>query len=150
MGMHLAVIEFARNVLGLEGADSSEWNEDTPYPVIDMMPEQKDLESTNGKMRKGLYPCKIEEDTLAMDIYKDEIIYERHRHKYELNIEYIDRLEEKGLVISGASPDQRLAEIIELKDHPWFLGVNFHPEFKSRPTNPHPIFREFVRVVKGD
>lgn len=150
MGMHLAVIEFARNVLGLEGADSSEWNENTPYPVIDMMSEQKDLEATNGKMRKGLYPCKIEEDTLAMDIYNDEIIYERHRHKYELNIEYIDRLEEKGLVISGASPDQRLVEIIELKDHPWFVGVNFHPEFKSRPTNPHPLFREFVKVVKGE
>lgn len=150
MGMQLAVIEFARNVEGLKGADSSEWNADTLYPVIDLMPEQKDLESTNGKMRKGLYPCKIEENTLAMDIYMEEIIYERHRHKYELNNEYRERLESKGLIISGVSPDQRLVEIIELKDHPWFIAVNFHPEFKSRPTNVHPLFREFVKVVKGE
>lgn len=149
MGMQLAVIEFARNVLGLKDADSTEWNKDTPYPVIDLMPEQKDLEYFNGNARKGLYPCRIEEDTLAMDIYDDEIIYERHRHIYELNNEYRESLEEKGIVISGVSPDQRLVEIIELKDHPWFVGVNFHPEFKSRPTNAHPLFREFVKVVKA-
>lgn len=149
MGMQLAVIEFARNVAGLKGADSTEWNPDTPYPVIDLMPEQKDLEATNGKMRKGLYPCKVEDNTLAMYIYNEEIIYERHRHKYEFNNEYRERFQSKGLIISGKSPDQRLVEIVELKDHPWFLGVNFHPEFKSRPTNVHPIFKEFVKVVKG-
>ena len=112
------------------------------------MPEQKDLEAMNGKMRLGLYPCKISEGTLAKTIYEEEIIYERHRHRYEVNNEYRDKLIEKGLVISGLSPDERLVEIIELKDHPWFIGVNYHPEFKSRPTKAHPLFREFIKASK--
>lgn len=148
LGMQLAVIEYARNVLGLEGAHGTEWEPDTKYPIVDLMPEQKDMEALNGEMRLGLYPCKISENTLAKKIYKDEIIYERHRHRYEINNEYRDRLIEKGLIVSGLSPDERLIEIIELPDHPWFIGVNFHPEFKSRPINPHPIFNEFVRFIK--
>lgn len=150
LGMQLAVIEFARNVIGLEGAHGTEWEPDTPYPVIDLMPEQKDVEALNGKMRLGLYPCKIAEGTLAREIYHDEIIYERHRHKYEVNNEYRKILTDNGLVISGLSPDERLVEMIELKDHPWFIGVNFHPEYKSRPTNAHPLFREFIKAVKKE
>lgn len=148
LGMQLAVIEYARNIVGLQGASGTEWNPQTPYPVIDLMPEQKDLEAMNGKMRLGLYPCKISEGTLAKTIYEEEIIYERHRHRYEVNNEYRDKLIEKGLVISGLSPDERLVEIIELKDHPWFIGVNYHPEFKSRPTKAHPLFREFIKASK--
>lgn len=147
LGMQLAVIDFARNILQLQGANSSEWDKNTMYPVIDLMPEQKDLEVMNGDMRLGLYPCKIAEGTKAMEIYKDELIYERHRHKYEVNNEFRDRLVEKGLVISGISPDERLVEIVELKDHPWFVGVNFHPEFKSRPTRCHPLFKEFIAAA---
>ena len=145
-GMQLAVVEFARNVAGFKGAHSSEIDPETPYPVIDLMPEQKDAEATNGSMRLGLYPCKIKEDTMAYKIYNDEIIYERHRHKYEFNNEFRDRLVEEGLVISGVSPDERLVEMVELKNHPWFVGVQFHPEFKSRPTKAHPLFRDFIRA----
>ncbi|MEW8972598.1 MAG: CTP synthase [Tissierellaceae bacterium] len=148
LGMQLAVIEYARNVLGLEDANGTEWDPDTKYPIIDLMPEQKDLEALNGKMRLGLYPCKISENTLAREIYNEEIIYERHRHRYEVNNQYRDKLEEKGLNISGVSPDERMIEIVEMKDHPWFIGVNFHPEFKSRPTKAHPLFREFIRATK--
>lgn len=148
LGMQLAVIEYARNVLGLEDANGTEWDPDTKYPIIDLMPEQKDLEALNGKMRLGLYPCKISENTLAREIYNEEIIYERHRHRYEVNNQYRDKLEEKGLTISGVSPDERMIEIVEIKDHPWFIGVNFHPEFKSRPTKAHPLFREFIRATK--
>jgi CTP synthase len=144
LGMQLAVIDFARNVAGIKEASGSEWDPDTKYPVIGLMPELIDLEATNGHMRLGLHPCKLAFNTKVMDIYKDEIIYERHRHKYEFNNEYKHDLEEKGLVISGTSPDERLVEIIELNDHPWFVGVIFHPEFKSRPTKAHPLFREFI------
>lgn len=149
LGMQLAVIEYARNVLGLENANGTEWDPDTEYPVIDLMPEQKDLEALNGKMRLGLYPCKIKEGTLAKEIYNEEIIYERHRHRHEVNNEYREKLIDKGLVVSGMSPDERLVEIIELKDHPWYIGVNFHPEFKSRPTKAHPLFREFIKATKN-
>ena len=149
MGMQLAVVEYARNVLGLEGANGTEWNPDTQYPVIDLLPEQKDEEALNGKMRLGLYPCKIAEGTLAKEIYGEEIIYERHRHRYEVNNEYVDDLMERGLVVSGLSPDERFVEMIEIGEHPWFVGVNFHPEYKSRPTNAHPLFREFIRAVKA-
>lgn len=148
LGAQLAVIEYARNVVGLEGANGTEWEPDTKYPVIDLLPEHRDLEVSNGTMRLGLHPCKIEEDSFAMEAYQDEIIYERHRHRYEINNEYRDRLVEEGLVISGLSPDERLVEIIEVKDHPWFVGVQFHPEFKSRPTKAHPLFRDFIKVVK--
>ncbi len=150
LGMQLAVVEFARNVVGLKGAHSSELNPSTPYPVIDLMPEQQDIDTLGGTMRLGLYPCKLRKDTKAMDIYGDEIIYERHRHRYEFNNQYRKKLMEKGLVVSGVSPDERLVEIIELKDHPWFVGVQFHPEFKSRPTKAHPLFREFIKACKED
>ncbi|CAK7064437.1 CTP synthase [Tissierella carlieri] len=147
LGMQLAVIEFARNVANLKGAHSSELNSSTDYPVIDLMPEQKDIDTLGGTMRLGLYPCKIKEDTKAFEIYNDEIIYERHRHRYEFNNEYRDKLEEEGLVIAGVSPDERLVEMIELKDHPWFVAVQYHPEFKSRPTKAHPLFREFIKAA---
>lgn len=144
--MQLAVVDFARNILNMKDACSTEWDSDTSFPVIDVMPEQKDLAKPNG-MRLGLYPCKIAFGSKVMDIYKDEIIYERHRHKYEFNNEFRDKFLENGLVISGLSPDERLVEIIELKDHPWFVGVQFHPEFKSRPTRCHPLFRDFIRAT---
>ena len=147
LGMQLAVIEFARNVVGLHDAHSSELDPDTSHPVIDLMPEQRDVDSLGGTMRLGLYPCKIKENTKALEIYNDEIIYERHRHRYEFNNEYRERLEEAGLVISGVSPDERLVEIVELKDHPWFVAVQYHPEFKSRPTKAHPLFRDFIKAT---
>jgi len=147
LGMQCAVIEFARNVCGMKGAHSTEFDPDTPFPVIDLLPEQKDIEELGGTMRLGLYPCKLTEGTLTYSAYQDELIYERHRHRYEFNNEYRETLTKKGLVISGVSPDDRLVEIIELKDHPWFVGTQFHPEFKSRPNRPHPLFREFVRAA---
>ncbi|NLY43055.1 MAG: CTP synthase [Clostridiaceae bacterium] len=146
LGMQLAVVEFARNVVGLKDAHSSELNPHTPHPVIDLMPEQKDIEDMGGTMRLGLYPCKIAENTNTYKAYQDELIYERHRHRYEVSNEYREQLKEKGMIIAGLSPDERLVEIIELPDHPWFIGVQFHPEFKSRPNRPHPLFREFIRV----
>ncbi len=142
LGMQLAVVEFARNVLGLKDAHSSELNPETKHPVIDLMPEQKDIEDMGGTMRLGIYPCKIYEGTKAHEAYGDDLIYERHRHRYEFNNHYREMLTEAGLVISGISPDERLVEIIELKDHPWFVAGQFHPEFKSRPTKAHPLFRE--------
>ncbi|HSH35158.1 CTP synthase, partial [Schnuerera sp.] len=148
LGMQLTVVEFARNVVGLKEAHSTEINPNTPFPVIDLMPEQKDIELTNGSMRLGLYPCKLAKGSKAMDIYKEELIYERHRHRHELNNQFRDKLEEEGLLMSGLSPDERLVEIVELKDHPWFIGVQFHPEFKSRPTKAHPLFKDFIRAAK--
>ena len=147
LGMQLAVVEFARNVAGLTDAQSSEFRQDTPHPVIDIMPEQKDIEDKGGTMRLGLYPCKLSPDTNAQAAYGENLIYERHRHRYEVNNSYRDELIENGLVISGISPDERLVEMIELKDHPWYVGCQFHPEFKSRPTRPHPLFREFVKAA---
>ncbi len=144
LGMQLAVVEFARNVAGMEGAHSSELDESTLYPVIDLMPEQKDIDKKGGTMRLGLYPCKIQGDTFIETAYGESLIYERHRHRYEVNNEFRDRLQEKGLIFSGLSPDERLVEAIELKDHPWYVAVQYHPELKSRPTNPHPLFRDFV------
>jgi len=148
LGMQLAVVEFARNVVGLKGANSSELNPDTEYPVIDIMPDQKDIENKGGTMRLGQYPCKIYEGTKSKEIYGEELIHERHRHRYEFNNEYKDQLTAAGLVIGGISPDERLVEIIELKDHPWFVAGQFHPEFKSRPTRPHPLFKDFIRASK--
>lgn len=146
LGMQMAVIEFARNVAGLSTAHSSEFEPDTKFPVIDLMPEQRDIDEKGGTMRLGLYPCKIKEGSKAYEIYKDELIYERHRHRYEFNNEFREKLTSKGLVLSGLSPSERLVEIVELPDHPWFVGVQFHPEFKSRPNRPHPLFREFIRA----
>jgi len=144
LGMQLAVVEFARNVGGLKDADSAEFNPETPYPVIDLLPEQKEIANKGGTMRLGLYPCRLQPGTKAYQAYGEEIIYERHRHRYEFNNSYRAELTARGLVISGASPDDRLIEIIELADHPWFVASQFHPEFKSRPNRPHPLFRDFV------
>ncbi len=144
LGMQLAVIEFARNVCVMSYANSTEFDENTPYPVIDLLPEQKEVDDKGGTMRLGLSPCKIVEGTKAAKAYNEKLIYERHRHRYEVNNHYRPELVAKGLVVSGTSPDERLVEIIELQDHPWFLASQFHPEFKSRPNRPHPLFRDFV------
>lgn len=146
LGMQVAVVDYARNVVGLEGANSSEINPTTGYPVIDLLPEQKDIEDLGGTMRLGLYPCKVVPGTLAEQCYQDELVYERHRHRYEFNNAYRDVIEQAGLKISGTSPDGRLVEMIELPGHPWFLAVQFHPEFTSRPNRPQPLFREFVKA----
>ncbi|KHD37197.1 CTP synthetase [Clostridium acetobutylicum] len=147
LGMQCAVIEYARNVLGLEGAHSSEIDPQTKYPVIDLMPDQKDIDDKGGTMRLGLYACKLSKDTNAYDAYEEEVIYERHRHRYEFNNEFRKRLTEEGLILAGTSPDDRLVEIVEIKDHPWFVGVQFHPEFKSRPNRPHSLFRDFIKAA---
>ncbi len=146
LGMQVASIEYARNVVGLEGANSSEIDPNTKYPVIDLLPEQKDIEDLGGTLRLGLSPSKLQEGTRAFEAYQDEVIYERHRHRYEFNNEYRQAMEEAGFVFSGTTPDGRLVEIIELKDHPWFVASQFHPEFTSRPTKPQPLFRDFVRA----
>ncbi len=146
LGMQMAVIEFARNICGMENAHSSEFDSSTKYPVIDLMPEQKDIDEMGGTMRLGIYPCKIKENSRVYDIYKDELIYERHRHRYEFNNQFREKMISSGLTISGLSPSERLVEIVELKDHPWYVGVQFHPEFKSRPNRAHPLFRDFIRA----
>ncbi|HHW02261.1 MAG TPA: CTP synthase [Thermoanaerobacterales bacterium] len=147
LGMQCAVIEFARHVCGLEDAHSTEFRPDTPHPVIDLMPEQKGIEAKGGTMRLGHYPCRIKPGTRTMEAYGEELIEERHRHRYEFNNDYRDILTKAGMVLSGLSPDDRLVEIIELKDHPWFVGTQFHPEFKSRPNRPHPLFRDFIKAA---
>jgi CTP synthase len=146
LGMQLASIEFARNVIGLKGAHSAEIDPNTPYPIIDLLPEQKDVEDLGGTLRLGLQPCKLEEETRAFTAYQDEVIYERHRHRYEFNNQYRQQMEEAGFIFSGTSPDGRLVEIIEIKNHPWFVASQFHPEFISRPTRPQPLFRDFVQA----
>lgn len=144
LGMQCAVIEYARNVLGLTGAHSSEFDPKTPYPVIDLLPEQRDVSEKGGTMRLGLYPCKLVEGSMSERIYQDEIIYERHRHRYEFNNEFRKQLTEAGLQVGGTLPDGSLVEIVELPNHPWFVASQFHPEFKSRPNRAHPLFRDFV------
>jgi CTP synthase len=144
LGMQVAVAEFARHVAGLEGANSAEFDPVTPHPVIDLMREQHDVADMGGTMRLGTYPCKVTAGTKGSTAYAEELIYERHRHRYEVNNAYRDRLVEAGLVISGLSPDGKLVEMVELPDHPWFLGNQGHPEFKSRPTRPAPLFRDFI------
>lgn len=146
LGMQMAVVEFARDVAGLKDAHSSEFVANTRHPVIDLMPEQRDIDEKGGTMRLGLYPCKIKEGTKAFQVYEDELIYERHRHRYEFNNEFRDLLTSKGLVLAGVSPSERLVEIVEIEDHPWFVGVQFHPEFKSRPNRPHPLFKGFIKA----
>lgn len=144
LGLQAAVVEFARNVAGIEDATSIEFDENAASPVIDLMPEQEDVENKGGTMRLGAYPCKIVSGTKAAQAYGDELVYERHRHRYEVNNAYRDELTKAGLVISGLSPDSRLVEMIELADHPWFVASQGHPEFKSRPWKAHPLFRDFV------
>lgn len=146
LGMQCAVIEYARNILGYKDAHTSEIDTDTTHPVIDLMPEQKEIDDKGGTMRLGIYPCKLAKDSFSLKAYGDEVIYERHRHRYEFNNEFREELSKAGLVISGVSPDDRLVEIVEIKDHPWFVAVQFHPELKSRPNRPHPLFRQFIKA----
>lgn len=147
LGMQVATIEIARDLCGLKGANSSEFEVDSRYPVIDMMLEQRGITTKGGTMRLGAYPCHIKRDTLAFKAYGKVEIMERHRHRYEVNNQYKETLEKNGVVLSGLSPDGRLVEIMELKGHPWFLGCQFHPEFKSRPMAPHPLFKEFIKAT---
>ena len=151
LGLQCAVIEYARNVCGISDANSSEFSQNTKDFVIDLLPNQDlDKDDVGASMRLGTYPCKIEKNTLTSEIYQDEVIYERHRHRYEVNNKYRDKLEEGGLVFSGLSPDNNLVEMIELKDHPFFVASQFHPEFKSRPWEPAPMFNNFIKSASID
>jgi len=144
LGLQCAVVEVARDLAGLEGANSSEFDPDTPYPVIDLLPDQRGVADMGGTMRLGLDPCRLAKGSRAEQAYGDGLVFERHRHRYEVNNRYRRRLEDAGLVVSGSSPDGRLVEIVELADHPWFVAGQFHPEFRSRPTRAHPLFRDFI------
>jgi CTP synthase len=150
LGMQCATIEFARNVLGLVGAHSTEFDKQTPHPVISLLEEQLNVTNMGGTMRLGAFPCKVEMGTRAHDAYGESIVHERHRHRYEFNNRYRDIFASRGFVFSGTSPDGKLVEIIELRDHPWFVAGQFHPEFKSKPTRAQPLFREFVRAALGE
>jgi CTP synthase len=156
--MHMAVVEFARNVLGWKEAHTAEIDPNTPYPVIYLMREwfdyrsqrvekRDELSEMGGTMRLGAYPCNLIPETNAAKAYRTESIEERHRHRFEFNNEFKEELLKNGLVVSGTSPDGELVEIVELADHPWFLGCQFHPEFKSRPMNPHPLFRDYIKAA---
>jgi len=147
LGMHVAVSEFARHVCGMDGANSTEMDPETPYPVIDLLPEQKEIEDLGGTMRLGAQAVELEEGTRAREAYDDSVVHERHRHRYEVNNELRQQVVDGGLVVSGTFQDGRLVEIVELPDHPWFVASQFHPEFKSRPTRPAPLFREFVAAA---
>ncbi|MFC7062275.1 CTP synthase [Halobacillus seohaensis] len=149
LGMQLATVEFARNILGLEGAHSAEINPSTPHPIIDLLPEQKEVSDLGGTLRLGVYPSRLKQETKAMEAYGEEVIYERHRHRFEFNNHYREQMEANGFVFSGTSPDGRLVEIIEVKDHPWFVASQFHPEFRSRPTRPQELFHGFIGAVIG-
>jgi CTP synthase len=144
LGMHVAVSEFARHVVGLDGANSTEMDPETPYPVIDLLPEQKEVEDLGGTMRLGAQAVELADDSRAAETYGDAVVFERHRHRYEVNNAYRPALVDAGLTVSGTFQEGRLVEIVELADHPWFVASQFHPEFKSRPTRPAPLFREFV------
>ncbi len=145
LGMQCAAIEFARNVLDMKNAHSTEFNKKTPFPVISLLEEQQNVKDLGGTMRLGAYPCQVKKDTLAHKAYKADEISERHRHRYEFNNEYREKFQKAGMKLSGVSPSGKLIEMIELEGHPWFLAVQFHPEFKSKPDRAHPLFREFVR-----
>ncbi len=150
LGMQCAVMEFARNVCGIEDAISSEFDADAEHPVIDLMPDQVDVEDKGGTMRLGLYPCKLVDGTRSRKLYGEELVYERHRHRYEFNNAYRKQLTDAGLILAGTSPDERLVEIVEVKNHPFFVAVQFHPEFKSRPNNPHPLFYGFIQAMEEE
>ncbi len=147
LGMQIAIIEFARNVLGLKDANSAEINPDTPYPVIDILPEKKSLTDLGGTLRLGEYPCVLNKESKSYQLYGAEQIMERHRHRYEVNNDYRDKLLEGGMIFAGTSPDNHIVEMIELPEHPWFVAGQFHPEFKSRPNKPHPLFNGFVTAA---
>ena len=144
LGMQMAVVEYARNVLGLTGAHTSEVDPNTPYPVIDLMPDQQNIDEKGGTMRLGKYPCRVEEGTRSHGAYGETDIFERHRHRYEFNNLYRRKFIEGGMRVAGVNPDRDLVEIVEIEEHPWFVGVQYHPELKSRPNRPHPLFRDFV------
>jgi CTP synthase len=146
LGLQCAVVEFARNVLGLEDAYSTEMKPDAAHPVIDLMPDQKNIRMKGGTMRLGAYACDVKEDSLAFNAYQSTLIYERHRHRYELNNEYLKDFESQGLIASGTNPDTKLVEIMELDNHPFFLGTQYHPELKSTVEKPHPLFVAFVKA----
>jgi CTP synthase len=147
LGLQIAIIEFARNVVQLKNANSREINQNTPYPVIDFLPGQNEYSILGGTLRLGKYPCKLLKETKAFEQYKTEMIYERHRHRYEVNNEYLNLLVEKGMIVSGTSPNGGIVEMIELPNHPWFVACQFHPEFKSRPNRPHPLFLGFIQAA---
>ena len=148
LGMQVMVIEFGRFVLGSEDVNSTEFNRNTPHPVIDLLPEQIAVDDMGGTMRLGLYPCKLVPGTMAGEAYTVPIVKERHRHRFEFNNTYREIFAEHGMVFSGLSPDNRLVEIAELKDHPFMIGSQFHPEFMSRPNRPHPLFLKFLQEVR--
>lgn len=148
LGMQCAVVEFARNVLGLQNANSTEMDPDTPHPVIDLMEDQKSIHAKGGTMRLGAYACQLSEGSKAKSIYNEDMVYERHRHRFEFNNKYLDEFKNAGMTASGVNPEQHLVEIIELKDHPWFIGIQFHPEYKSTVARPHPLFVSFVKACK--
>jgi CTP synthase len=147
LGMHCAVIEFARNVCGVEDAHSYEFYRDLKHPVIHLMADQEGVTELGGTMRLGAYPCVLQDGSRSLEAYGERNISERHRHRYELNNSYREMLSQNGLLLAGTSPDQRLVEIVEVADHPWFVAVQFHPELKSRLINPHPLFRDFVKAA---
>ncbi|MEJ2758600.1 MAG: gamma-glutamyl-gamma-aminobutyrate hydrolase family protein, partial [Anaerolineales bacterium] len=147
LGMQLMVIEFARNVLGYDDANSTEFDETSPYPVIDLMPDQRGIIDNGATMRLGLYPCKLRKGSIAGTCYDMPKVTERHRHRYEFNNHYREEMHDAGMVFSGLSPDERLVEIAELAEHPFMLGTQFHPEFLSRPTRPHALFVGFLEAV---
>ncbi len=147
LGMQIAIIEFARNVLSLKNANSAEINPETPYPVIDILPEQKDVTDLGGTMRLGQYPCALNPESKAYELYGESMIYERHRHRYEVSNDYRNELLSGGMIFAGTSPDNHIVEMVEIPSHPWFVACQFHPEFKSRPNRPHPLFRGFVTAA---
>ena len=147
LGMQVAIIEFARNVLGFADANSAEIDPATTHPVIDILPEQKDVQEMGGTMRLGQYPCVLNPESKSFQLYQSSMIYERHRHRYEVNNDYRDDLAENGMLLAGTSPDNHIVEMVELPTHPWFVAAQFHPEFKSRPNKPHPLFRGFVTAA---
>lgn len=147
LGMQIAIIEFARNVLNMQGANSAEINPETPFPLIDILPEKKNISNLGGTLRLGQYPCILNEKSKSYQLYGEKEIFERHRHRYEVNNDYRDSLLHGGMIFAGTSPDNHIVEMIELPDHPWFVACQFHPEFKSRPNKPHPLFRGFVTAA---
>ena len=148
LGMQIAMIEYARSVLGFKDANSSEFNPDTNYPVIDLMPEQREVENMGASMRLGKYPCALTPGSRVSKCYGSELIEERHRHRYEVNNTYRTEYEKHGMVLSGQAPDGHVVEMIELPEHLWYVACQFHPEFKSRPNRPHPLFKSFVEAAK--
>ena len=146
MGLQIAIIEFSRDVLGMADANSTEMDPDTQHPLIDIMPDQKGVDM-GGTMRLGQYPCTLQEGTRAYQAYGQQLIYERHRHRYEVNNDYREELENAGMMLCGVSPDKHIVEMVELKDHPWFVASQAHPEFKSRPNRPHPLFAGFIHAA---